>query len=58
MMSPELEDEQMDKIHGEIYGLWIDDSPICIQLGKLDRYILEREGRSFKPDVFDTFEYV
>jgi hypothetical protein len=58
MMQVNLKHEQLEKIHGEIYGLRKDDSPICIQLEKLDRYIQERGGKGFKPDTFDTFEYI
>lgn len=57
MMQVELKHDQLERIHGEIYGLRRDDSPICIQLEKLDRYIQEHGGRSVKPDTFDTFEY-
>lgn len=58
MMQAELECEQLDTFHGEIYGFTHDNSPICIQLEKLDRYIKEHGGKSFKPDMFDTFEYI
>lgn len=50
--------EQVDRIHGKIYGFAKDDSPICIQLEKLDRYIQQHGGKTFKPETFDTFEYI
>lgn len=49
--------EQVDRIHGKIYGFTKDDSPICIQLEKLDRYIQQHGGKAFKPEIFDTIEY-
>jgi len=55
MMHVRLNYEQLKKVHGEIYGLQKSNSPICIQLEKLDRYIQERR-KGFKPDTFDTFE--
>jgi hypothetical protein len=58
MMQVKLNREQLDKVHAEIYGFRRDDSPICIQLEKLDRYIQEHSGKGFKPDTFDTFEYI
>jgi hypothetical protein len=48
----------MDRVHEEIYGLQKGNSPICIQLEKLDRYLREHGGKAFKPDTFDTFEYM
>lgn len=54
MMQVRLNQEQLRLVHSEIYGLRKSDSPICVQLAKLDRHIQER-GRS-KPDTFDTFE--
>ncbi|HEY8109556.1 MAG TPA: hypothetical protein VIG05_01660 [Candidatus Nitrosotenuis sp.] len=47
----------MERVHAEIYGVRESDSPISIQLQKLDRYIEERQGRVSKPDTFDQFEY-
>jgi hypothetical protein len=58
MMHLKLNEGQIERIHGEIYGLRKDESPICIQLEKLDKYIQEHGGKGFKPDTFDTFEYV
>lgn len=57
MMEVKLNREQLEKVHGEIYGFVKDDSPICIQLEKLDRYIRQHGGKGFKADTFDTFEY-
>lgn len=54
MMQIRLNQEQLRLVHSEIYGLRKSDSPICVQLAKLDRHIQEC-GRS-KPDTFDTFE--
>ncbi|CAE6501349.1 MAG: hypothetical protein QXY22_03845 [Candidatus Nitrosotenuis sp.] len=58
MMQIRLNREQLKKVHGEIYGLRKSDAPICIQLEKLDRYIQQHSGKGFKPDTFDTFDYV
>ncbi|MEM3008041.1 MAG: hypothetical protein QXW37_01105 [Candidatus Nitrosotenuis sp.] len=57
MMQVNLNPEQIKKVHGEIYGFIKDDSPICIQLEKLDRYIQQHNGKVVKPDTFDTFEF-
>jgi hypothetical protein len=56
MMQVNLRQEQLEKIHGEIYGLRSDESPICIQLEKLDRYLQEHSGKGLKSDTFDTFK--
>lgn len=58
MMQVRLNPEQLKRIHREIYGLRKSDTPICIQLEKLDRYIQQHSGKGFKPDTFDTFDYV
>jgi hypothetical protein len=58
MMQLRPNHEQLERIHGEIYGFRKDDSPICIQLEKLDRYIQQHGGKGFKADTFDTFECV
>ncbi|MFN3654281.1 MAG: hypothetical protein ACK4TO_03025 [Candidatus Nitrosotenuis sp.] len=57
MMQVNLKQEQIEKVHDEIYGFVKDDSPICIQLEKLDRYIQQHNGKIVKPDTFDTFEF-
>ncbi len=56
MMQVKFNPEQMDRVHEEIYGLQKSNSPICIQLEKLDKYVREHGGRAFKQDTFDTFE--
>jgi hypothetical protein len=58
MMQLDLKEEHLEKIHEEIYGLQKTDSPICIQLEKLDRYIQEHNGKGFKSDTFDSFEFI
>lgn len=55
MMPARLNYQDLRRVHSEIYGMRKSDSPICIQLEKLDRYVQERR-RGFKPDTFDTFE--
>jgi hypothetical protein len=57
MMQVKLNQAQLERVHEEIYGLAKNESPICIQLEKLDRYIQEHNGKGFKPDTFDTFDY-
>ena len=57
MMQVELNQAQLERVHKEIYGFAKDDSPICIQLEKLDKYIQENGGKCFKVDTFDTFGY-
>lgn len=57
MMKVRLNREQLERVHAEIYGALPSDSPISIQLQKLDRYIQEKHGRVSKPDMFDQFEY-
>jgi len=56
MMKVRLNQEQLERVHAEIYGVE-NDSPISIQLQKLDKYIEERQGKVSKPDTFDQFEY-
>ncbi|MDC8437510.1 MAG: hypothetical protein LV468_00740 [Candidatus Nitrosotenuis sp.] len=58
MMQVKFDSDHMDRVHEEIYGLQKGNSPICIQLEKLDRYLREHGGKAFKPDTFDTFEYM
>jgi len=57
MMKVRLNREQLERVHAEIYGVRESDSPISIQLQKLDRYIEEHQGKVSKPDTFDQFEY-
>lgn len=57
MMKVRLNQEQLERVHAEIYGIGTNDSPISIQLQKLDRYIQEHQGRVSKQDTFDQFEY-
>lgn len=57
MMKIRLNQEQLERVHAEIYGMRASDSPISIQLQKLDKYIQERQGKISKPDTFDQFEY-
>jgi hypothetical protein len=56
MMKIRLNREQLERVHAEIYGEE-SNSPISIQLQKLDKYIEERQGKVSKPDTFDQFEY-
>lgn len=57
MMKVRLNRAQLERVHAEIYGEMSSDSPISIQLQKLDRYIQEKQGRVSKHDMFDQFEY-
>lgn len=57
MMPANLNEESLHHVHEEIYGYANTDSAICIQLQKLDKYIQSHNGRGFKSDTFDTFEY-
>lgn len=56
MMSARLNSNHIRRVHREIYGSKKNNTPICIQLEKLDRYIQQHAGRAFKPDMFDTFD--
>lgn len=57
MMQVRLNAKQLRRVHDEIYGSSKSDSPICIQLEKLDRYLQKHAGKWFKPDTFDTFGF-
>jgi hypothetical protein len=56
MMPANLNEESLQQVQEQIYGHAKTDSPICVQLEKLDRYI-QTNRRGFKPDTFDTFQY-
>ncbi len=56
MMPANLNEESLHQIHEQIYGHVKTDSPICVQLEKLDRYI-QANRKGFKPDTFDTLQY-
>lgn len=56
MMPANLNEESLQQVQEQIYGHAKTDSPICVQLEKLDRYI-QANRKGFKPDTFDTFQY-
>lgn len=53
-MQSQPKQEQLDKIHQEIYGASSGDSPISIQLRKLER-CLQANNRVNNHEIFDHF---
>jgi hypothetical protein len=54
MQQSQIKQEQLDKIHQEIYGASSSNSPISIQLRKLER-CLQANNRVNNHEVFDHF---
>ena len=54
IMQSSPKQEQLDKIHQEIYGASSSDSPISIQLRKLER-CLQANNRVNNHEIFDHF---
>ena len=54
IMKTQPRQDQLEKIHQEIYGASSSDSPISIQLRKLER-CLQANNRVNNHEVFDHF---
>jgi len=54
MQQFQAKEDQLDKIHKEIYGTSSSNSPISIQLRKLER-CLQTNNRVNNHEIFDNF---